>query len=216
MGKSLYSLMLSDEVIARIDREAFKAGTNRSQLIDHILAEHCSFETPERFIEEIFRRVDAVFGEGGELISQLIPHQSTMQLRTVLAYRYRPTLRYDLRLYKAPQDACIGELSLMLRTQAVELISLTASFAEAWIPAERRLLEAYGYCPRYQLQGARLTRTLHLPPQTEAGGAAAISENLSAYVSLLDEAFKGFVAGEYGKAELSGLLREWAAAGKLI
>ena len=39
MGKSLYSLILSDEVVSRVDRLASRQGLNRSQLVNRILAE---------------------------------------------------------------------------------------------------------------------------------------------------------------------------------
>ena len=53
MSKSLYSLILSDEVIARIDRLATRQGTNRSALVNRILAEYCSMVTPEKRIETV-------------------------------------------------------------------------------------------------------------------------------------------------------------------
>ena len=40
MKKSLYSLMLSDEVVREIDVAAHRLGTNRSALINRILAEY--------------------------------------------------------------------------------------------------------------------------------------------------------------------------------
>ena len=38
MQKSMYSLILSDAVVARIDQMAYEKGMSRSQLIDQILA----------------------------------------------------------------------------------------------------------------------------------------------------------------------------------
>ena len=47
MKKSLYSIILSDEVVNEIDRLAYKANTNRSNMINQILAEYVSYTTPE-------------------------------------------------------------------------------------------------------------------------------------------------------------------------
>ena len=47
MNKSMYSLILTDEVIARIDRLAYEKGMNRSQLIDHLLAKEVGMHTRE-------------------------------------------------------------------------------------------------------------------------------------------------------------------------
>ena len=39
MHKSLYSLMLLDELVDRVDRLAAEQGTNRSNLVNQILAQ---------------------------------------------------------------------------------------------------------------------------------------------------------------------------------
>ncbi len=39
MSKSLYSLLLSDEVVSEIDRQALRSGMSRSGLINRVLAE---------------------------------------------------------------------------------------------------------------------------------------------------------------------------------
>ena len=46
MKKTLYSLMLSEDVVAEVDRLAHRMGTNRSNLINQILAEHVNLVTP--------------------------------------------------------------------------------------------------------------------------------------------------------------------------
>ena len=47
MKKSMYSLMLSEQVVEAIDRLALEQNTNRSRLINEILADYLSFVTPE-------------------------------------------------------------------------------------------------------------------------------------------------------------------------
>ena len=47
MGKSVYSLVLMDEVVDAIDQMAYRNNTSRSNLINQILAEHVSLATPE-------------------------------------------------------------------------------------------------------------------------------------------------------------------------
>ena len=46
MKKTLYSLMLSEEVMREIDALAHKMGTNRSNLVNMILAEKVEMRTP--------------------------------------------------------------------------------------------------------------------------------------------------------------------------
>ena len=51
MDKSLYSLMLMDSVVREIDRIALQKNTNRSNLVNQILAEYVSLVTPEQKID---------------------------------------------------------------------------------------------------------------------------------------------------------------------
>ena len=54
MNKSVYSLVLSDEVVDAIDRLAYSMNTSRSNLINQILAEKLSLMTPEMRMRQIF------------------------------------------------------------------------------------------------------------------------------------------------------------------
>ena len=47
MKKEVYSLVLSENVVAAVDRTAKERGVNRSALINQILAEYVSYVTPE-------------------------------------------------------------------------------------------------------------------------------------------------------------------------
>ena len=65
MKKSLYSLMLMDDVIRRIDMMALQQNTNRSNLVNQILAEYVSMMTPEMRINNIFRSIEEVINQCG-------------------------------------------------------------------------------------------------------------------------------------------------------
>ena len=53
MNRSVYSLVLSDDVVEAVDRLAYQQNTSRSALINQILAEAVSFVTPEMRMREI-------------------------------------------------------------------------------------------------------------------------------------------------------------------
>ena len=53
MGKSVYSLVLMDEVVDAIDQMAYRNNTSRSNLINQILAEHVSLATPEKRMKDV-------------------------------------------------------------------------------------------------------------------------------------------------------------------
>ena len=67
MKKTLYSLMLSEDVVAEVDRLAHRLGTNRSNLINQILAEHVNLVTPERRINDIFSAIEQLMTPSTEL-----------------------------------------------------------------------------------------------------------------------------------------------------
>ena len=61
MSKSVYSVVLMDDVVDAVDRLAYEAGTNRSNMINRILAEYVQLATPEQRMQDIFSSImDAV------------------------------------------------------------------------------------------------------------------------------------------------------------
>ena len=100
MKKTLYSLMLSDEVVAEVDRLAHRLGTNRSNLINQILAEHVNLVTPERRINDIFSAIEQLMTPSRELVPFVSPNTMTMSLKSSLEYKYRPTVKYEVELYR--------------------------------------------------------------------------------------------------------------------
>lgn len=76
MSKSLYSVMLMDEVVREIDRQALQQNTNRSNLINQILAEYVSFTTPEMRISNIFKTIeDFINSCEADIVPYVAPHQ---------------------------------------------------------------------------------------------------------------------------------------------
>ena len=126
MDKSLYSLVLMDQVVAEIDKLAARAGTNRSNLINQILADYVSVSTPEKQIDSIFRSMEQLLSQTSELIPFVTPNQLSMSMKSSLQYKYRPTIRYSVQLYRVPEEA-IGELTVNFRTQSQSLLTAMAA-----------------------------------------------------------------------------------------
>ena len=61
MANSVYSIVLNDAVVEAIDRLAYQNGTNRSSMINRILAERVSYTTPEQRIRNILCRKEPWF-----------------------------------------------------------------------------------------------------------------------------------------------------------
>ena len=122
MKKSVYSLVLADEVIEAADEEAYRQGLSRSALINRILAEYLSLKTPEHVMQEIFetmrRRIEAPF------LIEKQTSDSQLYIRSQLKYKYRPTIRYNVELYPEAEDSVFGRLRVSFRTQNAALLGL--------------------------------------------------------------------------------------------
>ena len=64
MNKSMYSLILMDDVVREIDKIALRMNTNRSNLVNQILAEYASMMTPEKRINSIFKYIESLMTTG--------------------------------------------------------------------------------------------------------------------------------------------------------
>ena len=74
MKKTLYSLMLSDDVVRAVDELAHRMGTNRSALVNQILAEYTDMVTPERQVQDIFRQIGEILGADRDLVPFVAPN----------------------------------------------------------------------------------------------------------------------------------------------
>lgn len=194
MAKSLYSLILSDEVVSRIDRLATRQGMNRSQLVNRILAEYCSLVTPEKRIESVLDAVTRLMDGDGELAPFFTPNQPAMFFKTSLEYRYRPTVRYDLRLRPQPENGSVGELTVTFRTTSEELLTLADRYFRLRIDAETRASPEDP--PAFTVSPGRLTRSIAAPP--EGTDPEVFAERISEYVRRFDRDMKAFIKSQSG------------------
>ena len=139
MKKTLYSLMLSDDVVRAVDELAHSLGTNRSSLINQILADYVSITTPERRINDIFHAVEQMLAPSRELVPFFSPRALTMSLKSSLEYKYRPTVKYEVQLFRST-DGPLGELSVVFRTQSTALIEAMTQFFRLWKHIEDKYL----------------------------------------------------------------------------
>lgn len=199
MSKSLYSLSLSDEVVREVDALAHRLGTNRSALVNRILADYVSVPTPERRINDIFQAIEALVAPGQELVPFFAPNSPTMSLKSSLTYKYRPTVRYEVDLGGA--GGTLGTLSVIFRTQSAELIAALTDFFRLWARTEEESLAPYlGESIRCALYDGRFVRPLAMP-RTECS-SAELAEAISAYVQLFDRLLKGYLSGSLSAREV--------------
>ena len=142
MKKSVYSLVLMDDVIRAVDAEAYRLGTSRSNLINQILAQHLSCVTPEMRMREIFDSVTELVSSSFQIQQQR--SASLMTVRTALEYRYRPTISYKVELERVPEQY-LGALKVQIRTQSPAVLSLFGSFFVYRAGMESEAVAEHGY-----------------------------------------------------------------------
>lgn len=198
MKKTLYSLMLSEDVMREVDALAHRLGTSRSNLVNRILAERVDVRTPEQQIHEIFTAMEQLFSDSQELIPLVMPNTQRVTVRSSLAYKYHPTLRYEVELHDVfyPGEP-IGTLTVNLRTQSQGLLERMGRFFRCLRRIEEQLLPAE---VSYVLDDCRFVRTLAYPVknctfETRPLETTEISQAITSYVVLLDRMLKACVGG---------------------
>ena len=213
MKKTLYSLMLNDEVVREVDALAHTLGTNRSNLINQILAEYVNYTTPERRINDVLSAISELMAPSRELVPFFAPNSFSMSLKSSLEYKYRPTVKYEVELYRGA-GASIGELSVVFRTQSSSLIASMTEFFRLWKRIEDLHLAApTGMTIDYALYDGKFVRSLCAPDRdcTAEELAGAISE----YIKLFDKLMKHYLTGRLDAREVEAAYYSYMRGAKL-
>ncbi len=205
MGKSSYSLILSDEVVRAVDALAYQNNTNRSNMINQILADAVSYQTPEKRMQEIFARMEAVlldhdFGHSPFQL-QGLPTDTLFSLRSAIEYKYNPSVRYSVELYRQMKDGAIGELRVGLRTQNKKLLAELDRFYSLWNAVETH------YFPETaaSAENGKYSRLLRLrvpkDPETDIS-ELTVGDVISRYINTFDKALKAYFSSDTSEEEL--------------
>lgn len=189
MKRSVYSLVLSDDVVDAVDRLAYQQGTSRSNLINQILAEAVSFVTPEKRMREIFSQVEALMDGMDAFQISTQPSDAILSIKSPLRYKYKPTLRYAVELYRSAQPA-IGELRVSARTQSQGLLEALTGFYQLW-----NQLETHYIGPRFpggkvpcRIEDGRYVRQFFLP--REGVDSEELAGAITDYIRMFDHLIK--------------------------
>ena len=193
MSKSVYSLVLTDQVVEAIDALAYTMGVSRSALIDRILASHVSYTTPEMRINNIFDSVSRLMAQRSGFIVQESGDRM-MSIRSSLKYKYKPTLRYSLQLLRSSEKT-EGELKVSFRTQSAELIARMEEFLRLWAALEDKyIVSSLPDGIRYVIEDGRFTRSFTLPDGYRDKSDEEIAAAITAYIHMFDDVLKVYFA----------------------
>ena len=198
MKKSVYSVVLSDNVISEIDKLAYINGTNRSNMINQILAEYVSLITPEKRIQNVFDELSSLLFVKDDFKLMNPPSHSSLSLSSALSYKYNPTVKYVVELYRDVSRGD-GEIRVSMRTQNAVLISEMINFYRLWTGIE----EHYGYRGEVIYKDGVFTRKIIIRNSPFYRGEEkniSVADMIAEYIYLFDKAMKTYFSSD-GSAE---------------
>ncbi|MDY4519336.1 MAG: hypothetical protein SPE01_12005 [Candidatus Spyradocola sp.] len=193
MNKSVYSLVLMDNVVGEVDKLAYEMGTSRSNLINQILAEYVRYTTPEMRMHAIFEEMERLMQGVESFQVQPQPSDAMLTIRSALRYKYKPTIRYSVELYRT-REKTVGALKVSFRTQSQPLIEMLTAFFELWAKLEHHYRSQLGLdeC-EYAIELGRFIRKF--TPQTdEELTDRQLADGMSEYIRMFDAAIKAYFA----------------------
>lgn len=207
MSKSVYSLVLTDEIVRAIDSLAYRMNTSRSALIDRILAEKLSMQTPEIRMRNIMENIGSFFDD--EIFRlQTAAGDGGMLIKSPLPYKYKPTIRYSVELLR--EDRYLGRLKVSFRTQNMALMELMNDFLTCFANIERIHLSRFdGIDVVMQIDNDKMVRMLNKPLIKDGRSVSdpnLIAEAIADYVNFLDRAIKLYFENADNKKQAVSLV----------
>lgn len=207
MSKSVYSLVLTDEIVRAIDSLAYRMNTSRSALIDRILAEKLSMQTPEIRMRNIMENIGSFFDD--EIFRlQTAAGDGGMLIKSPLPYKYKPTIRYSVELLR--EDRYLGRLKVSFRTQNMALMELMNDFLTCFANIERIHLSRFdGIDVVMQIDNDKMVRMLNKPLVKDGRSISdpnLIAEAIADYVNFLDRAIKLYFENADNKKQAVSLV----------
>lgn len=181
MKKSVYSIVLSDRVVSAVDALAYREGTSRSAVINRVLSEYLSMDTPERQMKRLLDEVVSSLSESETL--RILPTLSDgfLSVRAPLRFKYNPTIKYSVELTSGA-DGAQGELRAAARTQSASLTAALDDFFGCFARA-LGLLETV-----YRIDSGRYVQRFSIEEPDPRRAAGLLSE----YIKFLQTAVNAY------------------------
>lgn len=183
MKKSVYSLVLMDDVVEAIDTLAYSMNTSRSNLINQILAERVALITPEMRMQAIFDQMIEHLGNYQNFKVQSQASDTMLSIRSVLKYKYNPTIRYAISLNRSEKPYS-GDLKIISRTQSDVLTYYLNTFFKIWTHLEKQVSLA-GWVME---DSGKWNRKIELKDYPNSCDEAA--DAIASYIRVIDEGLR--------------------------
>jgi predicted transcriptional regulator len=202
MKKSVYSLMLFDEIVERIDQMAYLNNTNRSQLINDILAEHIGLVTPEQKVQAVLDSLEENF-ENKLSVGQMVKN-SSIQFGKSLKYKYRPKVCYSYE-FTGSGGQKYAVLKISSRTQSDELNTHFDDFFKMIGQIEREHHITEGQCGQGQTNH-KFVREFKKSGEVSQD-VGSITQTLTHYLQMIDTAMNCYFS-DYESQDITSELEE--------
>lgn len=204
MKKSVYSLVLMDDVVSAIDELAYSLHTSRSNLINQILAERVAMVTPKQHVQTIFDSLSEYLKPYTHFQIQSQADDHMYSIKSALRYKYNPTIRYSVYLGKE-NGKLVGQLRLISRTQSELLYDYLNRFFRLWATIENE----WHPISWEQEEGAKWQRKLLLGQFQEVSSGIHLADHLCQYIKILDDGLKLYFGHLDETEEQYGLLKNY-------
>lgn len=185
MKKSVYSLVLMDEVVDAIDELAYSLHTSRSNLINQILAEKVAMDTPKQQLQRIFDSLSDYLKPYTHFQIQNQAADHMYSIKSALRYKYNPTIRYSVYLFQQ-NGQLHGQLKIISRTQSDGLFYYLNDFFSIWASIENE----WGTALWEREESSKWMRELNLNAFQDSNQVSDLASALSRYIKGLDDGLK--------------------------
>jgi len=195
--------MLFDEIVEKIDQMAYVNNTNRSQLINDILAERIGLVTPEQKIQKILEQLDENFSD--TLSVSQINKNSSIQFGKSLKYKYRPKVRYSYEFASSDRGK-YAVLKISSRTKSEDLNEHFDEFFNLIAGIEKKQKD-YSTDLADNLTNHKFVREFKVEGELSQD-TEIVTANLTRYLKMIDQAMNVYFSNIEGleNADITKLL----------
>ena len=193
MTKNMYSLILTDAVVERIDRLAYEKGISRSQMIDHLLAKEVGLSTPEQQTRLIVRHTaDRMSAATPALQMHVRSDQGSIEVATYVKFKYNPSIKYSFDIINN-QGRPFGILKVSSRSTSTDLRGHLDAFLQLLAAIDQQYMQLFMISNQNEDVTGRFLRTIGLPRLFEkTDDPEVIAERLSRWILLIDDAMQAY------------------------
>lgn len=195
MSKQIYSLVLSEQVVEKVDREALVRGISRSQIINDLLCQSFGVWTPDLKMNRVMDLMTEAFRGLDTMQMVSATHGNTLQLRTSVSYKYKPKLKYVIEM-SGKNHPLLANLKIYSRTTSEPFLQCLVMFFGYISDFEESIAPQIGLrqvlSTGYAYEDNKFVKRFECDWTTTDVPAEAIAAYLISYVQFLDEALKMF------------------------